>query len=66
VEIKEIKIGTASIYQNPLTGGWLIHGQKGENGASQGNVYRADNKRDAVAMAKTVDHWNKTGEVKAF
>ena len=53
--------GTAYIEQNPLTGTWFIFGQKGET-----LPYTVENKGVARRLAKTVDHWNKTGEIKKF
>jgi hypothetical protein len=58
---EQFTIGTATAKQNPLTGNWLVYGQKDSY-----YPYVCENKREARRMAKTVDHYNRTGEIKAF
>ena len=57
----EFKIGDAIIRENPLTGDFLVSGQKGTETA-----YACRTLPDARAMAKTINNFNKTGEIKAF
>lgn len=59
---KQLKIGDATLRQNPLTGDWLVSGQKDD----LKRAYVCDSLSDAKAMAKTINHYNKTGEKKAF
>jgi len=52
------RLGDAIARQNPLTGDWLISGQRGES-----LPYVCDSWRYASQMLQTVHHYNLTGEV---
>jgi hypothetical protein len=53
--------GEAKIQYNIGNGGYLVDGQKGSPIA-----YACKTLKDAIEMAKTVNHYNATGESKAF
>lgn len=53
--------GSAWIRRNPLTGNWFVYGQRGQHAP-----YIQANQQDARNLARTVDHWNRTGEVVVF
>lgn len=54
------KLGKARARLNPLTGDWLVDGQE------DSLPYVCDTWLQASRMLQTVDHFNRTGEVKAF
>ncbi len=53
--------GTAVIQYNIGTGDWMVDGQKGSP-----IMYACKTLKDGIEMAKTVNHYNATGETKAF
>ena len=57
--------GSARITKNPLTGDWFVYGQI-EAGRGELPSYIQPTKSAATKLAKTVDHFNKTGMVKKF
>jgi hypothetical protein len=53
--------GTATIEYNIMTGSWGVDGQKGSP-----CMYNCSTIKDAIEMAKTINHYNATGEKKGF
>lgn len=53
--------GTAKIQYSLGTGDWMVDGQKGSPA-----MYVCNSLKSAIEMAKTINHYNATGERKAF
>jgi hypothetical protein len=53
--------GTARISFNSLSGDWFIDGQK-----NSPIGYISNSLTEAINLAKTINHYNETGERKAF
>lgn len=54
-------VGTARVRRS-FSGSWFIDGQAG----AERRAYVAERLQDALNLARTVDHFNRTGEAVAF
>ena len=54
------KLGAARARLNPLTGDWLVDGQ------AASTPYICETWPRASSMLQTIDHYNRTGEIKRF